>query len=100
MEEEVVGKTKPVHEAMTYLANHADRMRYRTSRRRGLPIGTGPVEANAKSLYTVRMTRPGARWKPDTADHVLQLRAHVLSDRFVEAARLPLPQPQSVKRVA
>ena len=100
MEDVAVGKDKPVHDAITYLANHAARMRYRRNRRRGLPIGSGPVEANAKSLYTVRMTRPGARWKPNTADHVLQLRAHVLSDRFVEASRMALPQPQAVRRAA
>ena len=100
MENVVVGTNKPVHEAITYLTNHADRMRYPINRRRGLPIGSGPVEANAKSIYTVRMTRPGARWKPDTADHVLQLRAHCLSDRFVEAVGMALPQPQVVRRAA
>ena len=73
-------------------------MRYRSNRRRGLPIGSGPVEANAKSLYTVRMTRHGARWKPRTADHVLQLRAHHLSSRFVEALDMALPKPLVVRR--
>jgi hypothetical protein len=96
----VVGKNTPVHAAITYLDNHADRMRYRSNRRRGLPIGSGPVEANAKSLYTVRMTRPGARWKPRTADHVLQLRAHHLSNRFVEAIAMALPKPLVVRRAA
>lgn len=96
----LVGKTAPVHAAITYLDNHADRMRYRANRRRGLPIGSGPVEANAKSIYTVRMTRPGARWKPKTADHVLQLRAHHLSDRFAEAVAMALPKPMVVRRAA
>lgn len=100
MEGVCVGKAKPVHEAMTYLENHAHRMRYRENRRRGLPIGSGPVEANAKSIYTVRMTRPGARWKPDTADHVLQLRAHALSNRFVEAIAMALPRPRAVRLAA
>lgn len=100
MEHVAVGTNKPVHEAITYLTNHADRMRYTVNRKRGLPIGSGPVEANAKSIYTVRMTRPGARWKPDTADHVLQLRAHHLSDRFIEAVGMALPQPQVVRRAS
>jgi hypothetical protein len=95
-----VGKNKPVHEAITYLTNHVARMRYPLNRRRGLPIGSGPVEANAKSIYTVRMTRPGARWKPQTADHVLQLRAHHLSNRFTEAVAMALPKPQVVRRAA
>ena len=99
-EDIAVGAGEPVHEAITYLENHGHRMRYRDNRRRGLPIGSGPVEANAKSLYTVRMTRPGARWKPDTADHVLQLRAHALSNRFVDAIAMALPKPRAVRRAA
>ena len=75
-------------------------MRYADNRRRGLPIGSGPVEANAKSIYFVRMKRPGARWKPTTADHILQLRAHLLSNRFVATAAIALPRPQVVRRAA
>ena len=95
-----IGKSRPVHEAITYLTNHARRMDYAANRARGLPIGSGPVEANAKSIYTVRMTRPGARWKPNTADHVLQLRAHHLGDRFVQAVSKALPPRQLVRAVA
>lgn len=100
MENTAAGHEDPVHAAITYLANHAHRMNYPENRRRGLPIGSGPVEANAKSLYTVRMTRPGARWKLGTAEHILQLRSHVLSNRFVEAVAIALPEPQVVRRVA
>ncbi|HED66711.1 MAG TPA: ISKra4 family transposase [Planctomycetes bacterium] len=95
-----VGKDRPVHEAITYIDNHADRMRYRHNRRRGLPIGSGPVEANAKSLYIVRMKRPGARWKYGTADHVLQLRAHALTGRFADAVSMALPKPVAVRRAS
>jgi hypothetical protein len=96
----LVAGCQPVHEALTYLANHRDRMRYKANRKRGLPIGSGPVEANAKSIYAVRINRPGARWKPGTADHILQLRAHLLSDRFTDAVTLALPRPQVVRKVA
>jgi hypothetical protein len=75
-------------------------MRYADNRRRGLPIGSGPVEANAKSIHIVRMKRPRARWKPQTADHILQLRAHLLSNRLVAALALALPKPQVVRRAA
>lgn len=95
-----VGKSQPVHEALTYLANHRDRLTYKANRRRGLPIGSGPVEANVKSIYFVRINRPGARWKPRTADHILQLRAHLLSSRFTDATNLALPRPQVVRRAA
>lgn len=97
MEDARLGETKPVHEAITYLTNHQHRMRYAANRRRGLPIGSGPVEANAKSLYTIRMKRPGARWKPETADHVLQLRAHALSNRFEAAVEMIEPRRRVVR---
>jgi hypothetical protein len=89
-----------VHEATTYLTNHAARTSYASNRRRGLPIGSGPVEANAKSIYFIRMKRPGARWKVRTADHILQLRGHLLSQRLVPAVNMALPKPQVVRKAA
>jgi hypothetical protein len=38
-------------------------------------------------LVTVRMKRPGARWKHTTGDEVLQLRAPQLSDRWTPAVQ-------------
>lgn len=91
---------KAIHEATTYLTNHAARTAYASNRRRGLPIGSGPVEANAKSIYFVRMKRPGARWKVRTADHILQLRGHLLSERFAPAVNMALPKPQVVRKAS
>jgi len=92
---------KPVHEAIRYLLNHRERMNYAGAKRAGLPVGSGNVEASCKTLVEVRMKRSGSRWKEMTGNHVLQLRALALSDRWDAAVRLTLaPRRKAVLRAA
>jgi len=99
-EEVRVGKSRPVHEAITYLENHRARMNYADARRRGLPVGSGSVEATCKSLVAIRMKRSGARWKEETGEHLLNLRALALSDRWEAAMALTLQPLRKAVRVA
>jgi hypothetical protein len=100
-EEVAVGGEKPVHDAITYITNNGDRMRYATSRCKGLPIGSGNVEATCKTLVKQRMDRSGSRWKNETGEDILQLRSLALSDRWDEAMNLALRAPTvRVKAVA
>jgi hypothetical protein len=99
-EKVAVGQSRPVHEAITYLENHRKRMNYAYARRRGLPIGSGNVEATCKSLVALRMKRPGARWKEETGEQLLNLRALALSDRWEAAMALTLRPLRKAIRIA
>ena len=68
-------------QAATYFRTHQARMQYRTVRTQGWPIGSGVVESGAKQ-FKARLCGPGMRWSRSGAQHMVALRAAVLSQRF------------------
>ena len=64
-----------LHAALTYIENRRDRLRYASTRRANLPVGSGTVEATGKTIVEVRMKRPGSLWTPVGAQAIMGLRA-------------------------
>ena len=95
-----VGTSRPVHEALPYLENPQARRNSAAARRPGFPVGSGNVEATGKSLVAVRLKRPGARWKEEPGEHLLNLRALALSDRWETALTRPLQPLRKAIRLA
>ena len=71
-----------IEAALTYIDNHRDQMRYASIRQRGLPVGSGAIEATCKNLVALRMKRNGQSWSYPGAQAILNLRSLALSDRW------------------
>jgi hypothetical protein len=63
--------------------NH-HRMAYAAFRRRGIPIGSGPVEAACKSLIRTRLCRSGMRWSRMGGQRILNFRCYAKSGLWKE----------------
>lgn len=79
--EESDGETHPrviVAEALRYLSNHAEKMKYPEYRKEGLPITSSLVESTVKQInHRVKGTEKF--WTEQGAEAILQLRADQLS---------------------
>ena len=62
-----------------YFTNNRERIHYPEYRRQNLPIGSGAVEGACKHLIGDRFKGTGMRWKPETAEPLIHLRAALLT---------------------
>ena len=65
-----------------YLRNNRDKMDYAIYSSLGLIVGSGPVEAAAKTLVGHRLKRSGMRWTRQGGQQILNLRVQVQSKRW------------------
>ena len=75
-------RRKRIKEVLGYFCRNRNRMDYAGAAQRGLPIGSGVVEAACKTLVTERLKRSGMRWREAGGQAILTLRGWAQSDRF------------------
>ena len=68
----------------TFFRRNKHRMTYADFRARGLPIGSGPVEAACKSIVKTRLCRSGMRWSREGGQRILNLRCYAKSGLWDE----------------
>jgi hypothetical protein len=66
----------------TFFRRNKEKMSYADFLARGLPIGSGPVEAACKSIVKTRLCRSGMRWSRPGGQRILHLRCFVKSNRW------------------
>ena len=71
-----------IRKLIGFLQNNAGRLRYRTARKGGYPIGSGGIEAANRSISHVRLKRSGAWWYVEQANHMLALRCAIYNGTF------------------
>lgn len=64
---------------ITFFKKNKKLMKYHDFNKRGLPIGSGPIEAAAKTIVKQRMCRSGMSWSCEKGQYVLTVRAYVKS---------------------
>lgn len=69
------------HELVTYLRNNRERMDYPAYEAMGLPIGSGEVEAQCKTLVQQRCKQSGMRWHRGGLESLLRVRCAVRDGR-------------------
>ena len=67
---------------VSYIGENSSRMDYPTYRARGMQIGSGAMESLHRVASQMRLKLAGARWLPQRALAVLNLRLMVLAERW------------------
>jgi hypothetical protein len=76
---------KDLKTEITFFKNNKHLMKCADFIERKLPIGSGPIEAAAKTIIKQRMCRSGMRWSRPKGQYVLAVRAFVQSGTWDSA---------------
>jgi len=71
-----------------YLKENQGRVKYRSLRRKGYPLGSGGIESANKFISHVRLKRSGAWWYVERANVMLALRCAKYNGTFCRAFAL------------
>ncbi|QDV41084.1 hypothetical protein Enr13x_73400 [Stieleria neptunia] len=85
---ERVGKSATELETeIHYLCRHgeAGRLSYPAYRRSGIPCGSGAIESSIRRVINLRLKSNAMFWKSENAEQMLQVRAHLIPDRWDES---------------
>jgi len=78
-------KSDELKTEITFFRKNKKLMKYQDFISRGLPIGSGPIEAAAKTIVKQRMCRSGMSWSRKKGQYVLTIRAFVQSGLWENA---------------
>lgn len=80
--ESVPADQAPVRKCYRYLANRPGQFNYHDAINADLPIGSGEVESAHRYVIQKRLKLPGAWWKPENAQTMLNLRVARANGRW------------------
>ena len=72
--ESILNEKAPIRALVRYMKNRPGQFEYKTAIDQQLPIGSGKIESAHRSLIQKRLKLPGAWWKKQHADQMIQLR--------------------------
>ncbi|MBI4730342.1 MAG: hypothetical protein HY775_12735 [Acidobacteria bacterium] len=78
-------RSATIQRELKFFRRNRKRMRYWQFREKGLPIGSGVVEAACKTLVAQRLKQSGMRWGNDGGQAILTARGWSQSARFDQA---------------
>lgn len=73
---------------LTYFKNNRSRMLYGSYRKKGLLIGSGPIEASHRNIIQKRLKLAGQRWTKTGAQLIANLRSCRKSQRWNQVVKL------------